>query len=320
MCALLVCACAGLLLGQQTARPKASVVPGSSPKAASPQKSAFDKATLESYLRHQFLLNPQLKVSIAEPTPSEIPGFRDVKVTVGDANGTQEVLLFVSLDGQKIIQGKVFDISRNPFQPEIAKIRTEFQPGIGTPGAPVVLVVYSDFQCTFCREEAKMLRQNLLVSYPKQVRLYFKDFPIEQLHPWAKTASIAGRCIFNQQPAMFWDYHDWIFENQAAISVENLKSKVLEFATQKELDSLQVSRCIDTRATEAEVNRNLAEGRALQVNSTPTLFVNGRRLVGQVVWANLKNVIDYEIEYQKTAKNAGEDCGCEIKTPIPVSQ
>ena len=47
------------------------------------------------------------------------------------------------------------------------------------------------------------------------------------------------------------------------------------------------------------------------------MFVNGRRLIGTVSWPDLKRVIDYEIEYQKTAKNAGEDCGCEVKLPTP---
>ncbi len=61
----------------------------------------------------------------------------------------------------------------------------------------------------------------------------------------------------------------------------------------------------------------MKEGQDLDVSSTPTLFVNGRRMVGTVQWADLKRVIDYEIEYQKTAKNAGEDCGCSLRLAIP---
>ena len=53
------------------------------------------------------------------------------------------------------------------------------------------------------------------------------------------------------------------------------------------------------------------------MGATPTLFVNGRQLVGRVDWPNLRNIIDYEIEYQKTAHNAGEDCGCEVALPAP---
>ena len=53
------------------------------------------------------------------------------------------------------------------------------------------------------------------------------------------------------------------------------------------------------------------------VSSTPTIFVNGRRMVGAVDWPSLKRVIDFEIDYQKTAKNAGEDCGCSVTLPTP---
>ena len=165
-----------------------------------------------------------------------------------------------------------------------------------------------------------MLRTNLLSAYPKQVRLYFKDFPLDQIHPWAKPAAIAGRCVFKQSPTAFWDYHDWAYEHQNEITKENLRDKILEFAKTKtkDIDALQLGRCMDTRATEAEVDKTVNEAHELRVTSTPTLFVNGRRLPSQVAWPDLRMIIDMEIEYQKTAKNAGEDCGCEVKLPAPT--
>jgi protein-disulfide isomerase len=208
-------------------------------------------------------------------------------------------------------------VKENPFKPDLDKLKTDLQPSFGTPGASVVLVLFSDFQCPFCKEEAKVLRTNLLSTYPKQVRLYFKDMPLDQIHPWARAAAIAGRCVFKQNPTAFWDYHDWIYEHQGDITKENLREKVLEFAKGKEIDALQLGRCMDTRATEAEVNKSVKEAQEVHVMSTPTLFVNGRRLPSQVAWPDLRMIIDTEIEYQKTAKNAGDDCGCEVKLDIP---
>jgi protein-disulfide isomerase len=291
---------------------------GQTPPAPAP-KSAFDPKTLETYLRHQFLIPAQYQVRVGEAKPAPVAGLLELTVLVTDGKNPQEVIFLVSKDGQKVIQGKVFDINQNPFRAELDLLKTEFEPSIGTPGATVVLVLFSDFQCAYCKEEAKSLRENLVKAYPKQVRLYFKDFPLEQLHAWAKTGAIAGRCVFRQDPSAFWDYHDWIFEHQGEITPENLKTKVLEWAERKGLDGLQLTRCLDTRATEADVNKSMAEGRALQLNSTPTLFINGRRMVGQIQWPQLKQVIDTEIEYQKTAKNAGEDCGCDLKLPIPTA-
>jgi protein-disulfide isomerase len=284
------------------------------------KKSALDKTTLEAYVRHLFVWSPQIKVEIGEPKPSPLLGFEEVQVHASAGNATADETLYISKDGQKILRGNVFDVKQNPFKGQLDKLHTELQPSFGTPGAPVVVVLFSDFECPYCKEEAKSLRSNLLATYPKEVRLYFKDLPLVQIHPWAMPASLAGRCIFRQNPGAFWEYHDWIYEHQGEINADNLKSKILEFAKGvKDVDPVQLERCMDSKATAGEIEKSIAEAKALGVSATPTLFVNGRQLVGQqATWANLRPVIDYEIEYQKTAKNAGEDCGCEVKLPSPT--
>jgi len=302
--------------GPQAARKAA---PAKAAVARPAEKSALDKATLEPFVRHLFVWGPAIQVKISDPAPSaQLPGFFEVKVTGSSGNASQEEIFLVSKDGQKILKAMVFDIRQNPFKAELDKLKTQFQPSFGTPGAPVVLVQFSDFQCPYCKDEAKLLRENLLKSYPKEVRLYYKDFPLEQIHPWAKPAAIAGRCVFRQNPVAFWDYYDWMFAHQQEITPENLHAKVMEFGQQKSLDVLQLGRCFDTRATEGEVGRNAAEAKSLGVNSLPTLFVNGRRLVGQVVWPGLKQIIDYELDYQKTARNAGEAACCEVPALSPA--
>lgn len=288
------------------------------PTAAS-KKSALDKATLEAYVRHMYVWGPQISIQIADPKPAPMAGFFELALTASAGAASQTETFYVSKDGQKILRAQVFDVADNPFRNELNKLKTELSPSMGTPGAAAVIVLFSDFQCSYCKDEAKLLRDNLLKAYPKQVRLYFKDFPLTQIHAWAKPAAIAGRCIFRDNPAAFWDYHDWIFEKQGEITVENLKEKVLEFAGGKGLDSQQLSNCLDKRLTEAEVDGSLIQGRELSVNSTPTMFLNGRRLAGKFSWEQLKQIIDFEIEYQKTAKNAGEDCGCEVKLPSPLN-
>ena len=282
-------------------------------------KTALDKATLEAYVRHLFVLDSRITLQVSDPKPSTaLPGFLDVVVHATAGAQSQDLRFFVSKDGSKILQGNVYDIAQNPFKPELDKLKTEFAPSIGTAGAPVILVEFSDFQCPYCKQQAAMLRQNLLSSYPKQVRLYFKEFPLEAIHPWSRAGAIAGRCVYQQNANTFWDYHDWAFEHQAEITPENLKDKVIDWAKgQKTLDVLQLSNCIDTKATAGDIDKSLDEGHALEVGGTPTLFVNGRRIPNAVDWPTLRAIIDYEIEYQKTAKNAGEDCGCDVKLSLP---
>src|SRR6185503_7660310 len=141
---------------------------------ADDKKSALDKPTLEAYVRHLFVWGPQIKVEISDAKPAALPGMMEVTVRASAGAASQDVLFYVSKDGQKILQGSVYDIKDNPFKADLDKLKTDLQPNFGTAGAPVVLVLFSDFQCPYCKEEAKMLRGNLLSAYPKQVRLYFK--------------------------------------------------------------------------------------------------------------------------------------------------
>src|SRR5580704_7918311 len=181
---------------------------------ASADKPQLDKIKLETYLRHLFVWPPPIEMAITDPQPGPMPGFYEVTIRGSQGKASQEETFYVSKDGQKIIRGSVYDIAQNPFKSDLDKLKTEYQPSFGAPGAAVVLVEFSDFECPFCREQAKMLRENLLAAYPKEVRFYYLDFPLESLHPWAKPAAMIGRCIFHQNASAFWGFHDWIFENQ----------------------------------------------------------------------------------------------------------
>jgi protein-disulfide isomerase len=299
----------------QTAPAQTASMQNTAPKP----KSAFDKRTLEEYVRHLFLYMPNIRIEVSDPKPSEAPGFSEVLVRASLGDASEEKSLLVSKDGQKILIAQVYDIARNPFHRELEKLTTEFHPSMGTPGAPVVIVIFSDFQCGYCREEAKMLRENLLKEFPSGVRLYFKDFPLTQIHDWAMPAALAGRCVFNQDALKFWDYHDWIFDRQAGIGAETFDAKLAEFAREKNLDEAQLASCRALPATRAAIERSITEARSLGVNSTPTLFINGRKIAFSIKWPNLKQVIEFELGYQKTAQNAGEKC-CEMKLPDPLNR
>lgn len=287
-------------------------------KPVTPKATAFNKATFEAYVRHLYVWPAAIEVTVGSPKPSTLlPGFMEVGITASQGKANHSEMFYVSKDGQKILRGQAFDIAQNPFKTQNDLLKTEFRPNLGTVGASVVLVEFTDFECPYCKDEAKKLRDNLLKDFPKDVRLYFMDFPLEQVHPWAKAAALAGQCIFKQEPDVFWEYHDWVFEHQGEITAETLVPKILEFVRGKKVDSLQLSRCIETKATLADVDKTIAQGRALEVGSTPTIFVNGRKLEGAVDWPDLKRIIEFEIQYQKTAKNAGEDCGCDVKLALP---
>ena len=279
----------------------------------------IDKAALEAYLRHAELWVPQVTVSIDDPKPSPyLPGFSEVAVHLSYNGQSKDEHYFISQNGKNIVKGEAYDMTKSPFQAAIDRIKTDSQPSYGKPGAPVTIVVYGDFQCPVCKVEADVMRKNLVQTFPDKVQVFFKDFPLESIHPWARAASNAGRCIYKQDPQAFWKYHDWIYENQEGVTPETLSSKIMAWAPTGGVDAIQLGRCVDGKITDKEVAQNIAEGRALGLDATPTTFLNGRKLVGAMEWPILQQLVALEIEHQaqvaKTTAKCEETCVVTIPT------
>ncbi len=126
---------------------------------AAPAKSALDKATLETYLRHVELFRGEVTFKIDDPKPSKyLAGFSEVLVHLIYNGFEKDELYYISADGQTIIKGDVFDLSKRPFQTNLDKLTLADQPSFGPADAPVTIVEFGDFQCPDCRMEAPVLR------------------------------------------------------------------------------------------------------------------------------------------------------------------
>src|SRR5579884_718619 len=226
--------------------------PGKAGAAAAP---SIDKAKLEAYLRHLEVWPTIINIKVDDPKPAaEMPGYNKVVLHLSYNDARLDQAYFVSNDGQHIFKGEVYDLSKDPFQANLDKIKTDHQPSFGAPeGAPVSLVVFGDFECPYCKEEATTLRASIPSTFPGKVRVYFLDYPLESIHPWARSAAIAGRCVYRQGEDAFWKYHDWIYQHQQEITPDNYNAKLTEWAAQGGVDPVQLGRCVDGKATEAEV-------------------------------------------------------------------
>jgi protein-disulfide isomerase len=272
--------------------------------AALAQGPALDKAALEAYLRHMELWIPQVQVHIDDPKPSPyLKGYSEVLVHLSYNGQGKEERYFISDDGASLIKGEGFDLRRSPFQANLDRVTTANQPSFGGPAtAPVTLMVFADFQCPYCKAEAEILRKNVVATFGDRVRVYFKDYPLESIHPWARAAAVAGRCVYRQSEAQFWSFHDWIYGAQTEMTAENLKDKVTAWVKENGLDAARFAQCFDAKETDAEVAANLAEGRALGINATPTTLLNGRKLEGTVQWELMEQLIRLELEHVAAAK------------------
>jgi protein-disulfide isomerase len=280
------------------AAPQAPPKPAPGPAAAAPPKTTFDKSQVETYLRRLELWAPEVDVRIGDPQPF-ITGLDQFDVHLSAGAASKDVTYFISSDRTTIVRGASYRLDQDPFQPELEQLKSGSYPAFGPESAPLTLAVFSDFQCPLCREEARELRQKLPVDFPDEVRVRFVNMPLVAIHSWAKPAAIGGRCVYRQSGQLFWDYHDWMFEHQGEITPGNLRLKAAGWAKGKPLDAAQLAACMEGRTTEIEVNAEMALGKKLDVDSTPTLFLEGRRLVGHVPWQNLSQIIRMELEFRR---------------------
>jgi protein-disulfide isomerase len=265
------------------------------PAAVSPEQARLLKSA-EVFVRKFFGWAPDIKVTLGPLGPSVSPDFYvvPIQVTLGEQIQSGEV--FVSKDGKTLLRGEIYDMSTDPFAANREKAHIDGNPSKGPADASVTIVEFSDFECPHCRELYEGLKA-VEARYP-QVRIVYKDFPLNTIHPWAQTAALGGRCAFDQSPAAFWKVHDSIFDNQDVLSAENVWDKLVDFATQAGLNVDTFKACLSSPDAQKAVDANRADGVALDVSSTPTVYVNGRPLVGGDV-----ETLDRFIDFELAAKN-----------------
>ncbi len=272
-------------------QPAPATAPAASPSPA--QKS------VETFLRHYYALGPDILITVGTPKELGSSGVMETPVDVKTPESTESIKVYLSKDGRYLMRGEISDLTTDPLAETRAKISTANAPVFGDPNAPITVVEYSDFQCPVCRNLHDALR-GLLPNYP-QVKVVFKDFPLETLHPWARTAALAGRCTYQQNPKAFWKVYDLIYDNQEFISAANAYDKFVDYAGLAGLNQATFKSCLSSPEAAQAVDASVANGNLLEVRSTPTVFVNGRRIVGADPHA-LQQYIDYEMAQLKSAK------------------
>lgn len=309
-CLFRACLLTGLIIASEASGIAASTQPSASQNAA----PKIDKQKFGDYVRYAEGFPAAVQIAVDDPTPSPFKGYYRVLVHLSSGPQKLDRLYYVSADGQQFVAGNLWDINRSPFVDTLQHLPTT-GPSFGPANAKVTIIVFSDFECPYCRELAKTLRDNIPQKYPNDVRVMFEDFPIDAIHKWARAAAEASHCIEREKPEAFWAFHDWIFEHQQEVDSANLGDKVAAFAKQQNLDPTKISACMASHATAEQVNASQKAGQELQISRTPTLFINGRMVPGAISWEQLDTVIKMELNRPKeVASSSAEPC-CEITIP-----
>jgi len=171
-------------------------------------------------------------------------------------------------------------------------VKTEGFPTRGNGSAPVTIVEFSDFHCPFCRAAQPTLSA-LLSKYPDKVRIVYRHFPLDSLHPEARQASEAAWCA--EQQNKFWQYHDRLYATGPDGSTPTLE----RIATEAGLDAARFNSCLSGTDAKAAVQRDVDEGVRFGVDGTPGFFVNGRMLSGNQPMQTFVTMIDDELKAGK---------------------
>jgi protein-disulfide isomerase len=291
----LLLASGGLFAGQKTTPAKEQ----SKEKPASPAAQTLSPATVtmlqkraEDFLRNLYAWGPDFTVKADEPKASSIPNLYELQVQVSLQGQSDTASVYMTADGRYMLRGEISDTNANPFEGVRKKLTLDGWPSKGKPDAPVTIVEFGDYECPNCRQLDSLLRQ-LLPENP-EVRLVFKDFPLEQIHPWAMTAALTGRCAYQQNPDAFWKFHDAVYDSQEKITPDNAYDKLLELATAANLEADKLRTCVADPQTAESVRKSIAEGVSIGVNGTPTSFINGRT-VGGANDPTIRQYIEYEL-------------------------
>ncbi|MCL2179285.1 MAG: thioredoxin domain-containing protein [Proteobacteria bacterium] len=173
------------------------------------------------------------------------------------------------------------------FEPKRVEVEA-IGPSMGAEKAKVTIVEFSDFECPYCRQGAKTVAE-VVKAYPEQVKLYFRQFPLD-FHPKAPKAAQAALCAHEQ--GKFWEYHDVLFENQDKLEVGELK----EHAKALSLDDAKFAECLDSERHAETVQKDMEAGRAMGISGTPAFFINGILLGGAYPIEKFKEMIEQELQ------------------------
>lgn len=154
----------------------------------------------------------------------------------------------------------------------------------GPKDAKVTIIKFSDYQCPFCSQAATLV-EDVLKQYPKDVNLVYKQFPLTSIHPNAMPASKAALAAGKQ--GKYWEMHEIMFKNMRELSGDKLK----QYAQQIGLDMARWEKDMASPEIDAQIQREMKEGSAADVQGTPTIFVNGKRVMNRSV-EGFKTMID----------------------------
>ncbi|HLD19670.1 MAG TPA: DsbA family protein [Patescibacteria group bacterium] len=206
-------------------------------------------------------------------------------------NGTFDVA-GLSNNQQSLLPGTVPD-SQKP-QRDTYKVVTQDDPQVGPVQSKVTIVEFGDYECPFSKALAPTFRA-VMDQYGDRVLFQYRDFPISDIHDQAQKAAEAAECVKNQNPALYWQYHDLLYQNQDQLNPQVFES----FARAVGVDMVSWKNCTESGQMKDEVLKDYQDAISAGVGGTPTVFINGVRIAGVIPKDRLIQVIEELLDVEK---------------------
>jgi len=261
-------------------------------------EAAREKKTKEE------LLQAEVESNIATPSDAEVDAFyaaNKERIPIPKAQALPQVKEYMIQRSRQQYMDMLVGRLKKEFgyksylEPLRAQLSTAGFPTKGPESAPVTIVEFSDFECPYCGGLYPTLKQ-VEKNYPQQVRIVYRQFPLANIHPHAMKAAEASLCANEQKK--FWEFHDSMFSNQSELSVPDLKQRAVDL----KLDTQAFNQCLDSGRHNAAIQADIQEGARNGVSGTPALFINGRLLSGNQPYAEIRDVIEDELQRKGASK------------------
>ena len=238
------------------------------------------KNEIVQHIRQQFKVPETTTLTVGPFHDSGFPNFLATTVAAQSDKGKQTEDFYATSDNRVFVMGKILNLGVDLRREALKTIVTANQPSQGPARAPVTIVEYADLECPMCGKLHLFLENDLLPKYGDKVRVIFKEFPLVQIHDWSLTAAIANECVYKLKPEAFAPYRTLVFQNQSTTNAANVRENLLNYADQVGVDRSSLAGCLDSKASMPRIDEGTGEARTLEIQSTPTCFINGRMLVG----------------------------------------
>ena len=240
-----------------------------------------DRIKLEAYINTLYKLPEKQTVALVDGSVVDAACYR--KLVFRASVPAPLLTLYLTPDGKHLVSN-VMDLTIDPIVAQHKKQR-EFEELLASgalltsppSGAPARIVVFSDFQCPYCKRFAEIV-SGLNSDERVKLQITYRQLPLN-IHAWARDASELSACVALQDKAAFWKLHDFLFAQQGELSKETVVGKALGFlAQEKTVDRAKVESCLAEKTYEDFVRRDEQVAMDLGITGTPTVFINGRKV------------------------------------------